>query len=77
MSKQTAMQWLVNEYAKAFKIPVNAVMLESIEKALQMEREQMIDAHIEGQRVFDNYKHTQWTNDQAEQYYNETYGGEK
>lgn len=39
-----------------------------------MEKEQMIDAHIEGQRVFDNYQHTQWTTDQAEQYYNETYG---
>ena len=37
------------------------------------EKEQIIDAHIEGQRVFDNYKHTQWTTDQAEYYYNETY----
>ena len=37
------------------------------------EKERIIDAHIEGQRVFDNYKHTQWTTDQAEYYYNETY----
>jgi len=41
-----------------------------------MEKEQIVDAHIEGQRVFDNYEHTQWTTDQAEQYYNETYGGQ-
>jgi len=39
-----------------------------------MEKEQIVDAHIEGQRVFDNYQHTQWTTDQAEQYYKETYG---
>jgi len=36
-----------------------------------------MDAHIEGQRVFDKFPHTQWTNDQAEKYYNETYGGNK
>ena len=45
-----------------------------IAEAKEMEKEQMIDAHIEGQRVFDNYQHTQWTTDQAEQYYKETYG---
>jgi hypothetical protein len=44
---------------------------------LLKEKEQIIDAHIEGQRVFDNYPHTQWTNDQAEQYYNQTYNQNK
>jgi len=38
-----------------------------------MEKEQIMDAHIEGQRVFDKHPHTHWTNDQAEQYYNEMY----
>ena len=38
-----------------------------------MEKEQIIDAHIEGQRVFDDYQHTQWTTDQSEQYYLQTY----
>ena len=46
---------------------------EIIEKAKAMNKEQIIDAHIEGQRVFDKHDHTQWTTDQAEQYYNETY----
>ena len=32
----------------------------------EKEKEQIVDAHIEGQRVFDVYPHTQWTNDQAE-----------
>jgi hypothetical protein len=44
---------------------------------LLKEKEQIIDPHIEGQRVFDNYPHTQWTNDQAEQYYNQTYNQNK
>ena len=47
-----------------------------MEKATQMlekEKEVIMDAHIEGQRVFDKFPHTQWTNDQAEQYYNETF----
>jgi hypothetical protein len=44
-----------------------------IDKAKELEKEQIIDAHIEGQRVFDKHDHTQWTTDQAEKYYNETY----
>lgn len=44
---------------------------------LEREKEQIINAHIEGQRVFDNYPHTQWTNDQAEEYYNQTYNQDK
>ncbi len=40
---------------------------------LDKEKEQIEDAHIEGQRVFDDYPHTQWTNDQAEAYYKNTY----
>ena len=40
---------------------------------LDKEKEQIEDAHIEGQRVFDEYPHTQWTNDQAEAYYKKTY----
>jgi hypothetical protein len=44
---------------------------------MEKEKEQIIDAHIEGQRVFDNYQHTQWTNHQAEEYYNQTYNQNK
>jgi hypothetical protein len=71
MSKQTALQWLVNEYAKAFKIPVNAVMLGTIEEALQMEREQIIDARQDGvDAVFKGYSISN------EEYYKQTYGGQ-
>jgi hypothetical protein len=66
----TAIDWLVNQiFAKHGLFIYDKV----IQEAKAMEKKQMIDAHIEGQRVFDNYKHTQWTTDQAEQYYNETY----
>jgi len=44
-----------------------------IESMLEKEKEVIMDAYIEGQRVFDKFPHTQWTNDQAEQYYNQTF----
>lgn len=44
---------------------------------LEKEKEQIIDTHIEGQRVFDDYQHTQWTTDQAEQYYDKTYNQDR
>ena len=46
---------------------------EIVEQAKAMHKEEIMDAHIEGQRVFDKFPHTQWTNDQAEQYYNELF----
>lgn len=66
----TAIEWFVEQ------LPIRIVNShqEEIAKAKQMEKEQIEDAHIEGQRVFDKHPHTQWTNNQAEQYYNETYG---
>jgi hypothetical protein len=72
--KQTAVEWLVDQLEKwELYNKISFQCLKEIEQAKEMEKEQMIDAHIEGQRVFDNYQHTQWTTDQSEQYYNETY----
>jgi hypothetical protein len=72
--KISAVDWLVNELKQ---YNVGALLLKlykkEIEQANKIFEDQIIDAHIEGQRVFDNYKHTQWTTDQAEDYYNETY----
>ena len=39
------------------------------DRAKEMHKDEIIDAHIEGQREFDDYPHTQWTTDQAEDYY--------
>lgn len=77
--KQTAVNWLVEQIKsdQNQKALSASEWMQVIEQAKEMEREQIIDAHIEGQRVFDKHPHTQWTTDQAEQYYSETYGGEK
>jgi hypothetical protein len=78
--KQTAVEWLVGELMSKGIINFggwlwddNISIVEIIEQAKEIEKEQIIDAHIEGQRVFDKYPHTQWTNDQAEVYYNQTF----
>ena len=65
----TAVEWLIEELKKVHH-PTEAMIM----YANKMFEQQIEDAHIEGQRVFDKHPHTQWTNDQAEQYYNETYG---
>jgi len=72
MKQQTVVEWLEEQLIKwsdgRFCLPPHL-----FEQAKQMEKEQIMDAHIEGQRVFDKHPHTHWTNDQAEQYYNEMY----
>jgi hypothetical protein len=74
--KQLAVEWLrerIKEtYNKEGRLPLGYV-LNLISQAKPMEADGIIDAHIEGQRVFDTHQHTQWTTDKAEQYYNETY----
>lgn len=79
MNKQTAVEWLIQNIVEDQTIKAKSMSewTTIYEQAKEMEKEQIEDAHIEGQRVFDNYQHTQWTTDQAEQYYNETYGGDK
>ena len=63
----------------ALNLKINKIQAEHFEiyqQAKEMEKQQIVDAHIEGQRVFDNYQHTQWTTDQAEEYYKETFKSE-
>ena len=70
--KQTAVELLKEKLTSVF---INDEGFNNLFiQAKEMEKQQIEDAHIEGQRVFDKHPHTQWTNDQAEQYYNETYG---
>jgi len=71
----TSIQWLYNNLKSHFEHDGDLleVVKMSFDIAKEKEKEQIVDAHIEGQRVFDNYKHTQWTTDQAEYYYNETF----
>jgi hypothetical protein len=69
----TAVEWFQEQIIKIVNGTCELSEIQIFERAKAMEKEQIEDAHIEGQRVFDNYQHTQWTTDQAEQYYNETY----
>jgi hypothetical protein len=70
----TAVEYIQQEFLKKLTDEnYNISFDEIIEKAKAMNKEQIIDAHIEGQRVFDKHDHTQWTTDQAEKYYNEVY----
>ena len=73
--KQTAVEWLFENLKSHFEHDGDLleVVKMSFDIAKEKEKEQIVDAHIEGQRVFDNYKHTQWTTDQAEEYYKETF----
>ncbi len=68
----TSIEWLIDQLEKHYtKIDIKNTVV--FEKAKEMHKEEIVDAHIEGQRVFDKYDHTQWTTDQAEQYYQETF----
>ena len=71
---ETPMQQLFYriEQLRFAKNPIDELMMIRLQM-LEKEKEVIMDAHIEGQRVFDKFPHTQWTNDQAEQYYNETF----
>ena len=73
--KQTVVEWLYNNLKSHFEHDGDLleVVKMSFDIAKEKEKEQIVDAHIEGQRVFDNYQHTQWTTDQAEEYYKETF----
>ena len=70
MSKETAVEWFVKELFK--KIDYIQVDPKLIEQAIAMEKEQIIDARQDGvDVVFKGYSISN------EEYYNETYGGDK
>lgn len=71
-SKQTAVEWL-DRWFRDNPEATHEEGNKALQQAKAMEKEQIEDAHIEGQRVFDKYPHTEWTNNQAELYYEQTY----
>jgi hypothetical protein len=76
MSKQTAIEWLEDQiecFGNKHELQMSwATLDELLEQAKEMEKEQIIDAHDCGYIDGANKK-----NETAEQYYNETYGGNK
>ena len=77
MKKQTAVEWFVNKLFDASGVPVteknNPKLFELINQAKAMEKEQIIEAISKGWDYYEDGK-VRWM---GEQYYNETYGGEK
>jgi hypothetical protein len=61
--KQTAVEWLIDQYCKG------NYLIEIADQAKEMERQQIIDAYNEGLSNWDSEQ-------EAEQYYTETYGGQ-
>jgi spore coat protein CotF len=61
-TKQTAVEWLIEQCPRIETI----VAYNILEQAKAMEKQQIIDAHSDGQYPFFNAEH-------SEQYYNQTY----
>ena len=68
--KQTAVDWLFEQIKKDI-IGIEYDYLEELQKAKEMEKEQIMNAHLEGYMDGGNHKSTT-----EEQYYNETYGNQ-
>ena len=65
MKKQTAVEWLVNEM---LNIDLkNSYWRNKIEQAKEMEKQQIINAHLDGQSL------VSCKNEYAEQYYKDTF----
>ena len=79
--KQTSVDFLIEQLSPYICFPhgesAGYNLQDVFDRAKEIHKDEIIDAHIEGQRVFDDYPHTQWTNDVAEAYYNETFNSEE
>ena len=73
MKKQTAVEWLKDWMGKN-QYFIGNDLLEAIEQAKAMEKEQIAEAYIDGE---DDETNRRVLKRAAEQYYNETYGGDK
>ena len=75
MKKQTAVEWLVEQMIDKLGIRIENTTegCELFEQAKAMEKEQITEAHLQG--LYCDIKMRGEA--QAEQYYNETYGGDK
>ena len=73
MSKQTAVQWLIEQYEQKIGKGITKVMFDEIEQAKQMEKEQIIKAYDESNKRLC----LQCTDFKTGiKYYNETYKNE-
>lgn len=71
MKQQTAVEWLIKEIENKNGIEFISYFNELISQAKEMEKEQIINAHLIGLI----HPLEMEASKQANQYYNETYGG--
>jgi hypothetical protein len=73
MSEQTAVEWLSKELTKYYNLNSTNTKEEIIEKAKEMEKQQILDAFCEG--AHDGYDgwYDGYGDENKEKYYNETY----
>ena len=67
--QQTAVEWLEQEFEKRLPLGVGDVLIDLIKQAKELEKQQIIDAHLTGLIHPLEMEATK----QAEQYYNETF----
>lgn len=65
---KSAVEYLAYVYALQ-----GAIYQDDIDKAIEMQKEQLILAHVNGQSEFDKGAYRQEVINNAEQYYNETF----
>jgi hypothetical protein len=72
-NKQSSVEWLIEQYKKCFGPVIPLIMNNENEKAKAMHKEEIMNAHFEGQ-----CDETEgYPLEIAKEYYNETYGGDK
>ena len=85
MKKLTAVEWLENEFQEMCKDfgGVHSDFIVKFEQAKEMEKEQIMDFHLEVMKKGLEYENGEWDNGDlqlikniAEQYYNETFKSE-
>jgi hypothetical protein len=79
MKQQTSVEWLVDEIEKHYITNIGTldptIVMELRRQAKEMEKERIINAYKMGK--YEHDKIVMSDTFYAEQYYNETYGGEK
>lgn len=68
--KQSSIDWLFNEYVNR-----GVITIEAIKQAKAMHNEEVVDAYREGRSDQQSARNQSFYHRNAEQYYNETYGG--
>jgi hypothetical protein len=76
MKKVTAVQWLINKLITENEVSLKGENYKLFELAKEMEKEQIKEAHLNGQAEWDIQSLGNTQKKLSEQYYNETYKSE-